>query len=222
MMTIFLSLMILWVVSLCCHEYAHARVAYAGGDITVAAKGYLTMNPLRYMHPVLSVVIPLAVLALGGVPLPGGAVYIDRTRLRSRAWESAVSAAGPAANAALFLLATLPFLLGLRADHSEGGGSLWMVLAAFAFLQAFSVIINLLPVPGLDGFGIIAPYLPYDIRRAVYANSNTIMLVCLILLIAPTGIADWISRTAATATLALGVPRRDLADGVDALFFLRQ
>src|SRR5581483_10079901 len=48
-----------WLVSLCLHEYAHALTAYRSGDLAVADRGYLTLNPLRYTSPVLSIVIPL-------------------------------------------------------------------------------------------------------------------------------------------------------------------
>ena len=61
----------------------------------------------------LSIGLPLLFLALGGIGLPGGAVYIERHRLRSKWWGAAVSAAGPAANLLLALLLAAPFALGL-------------------------------------------------------------------------------------------------------------
>src|SRR6266511_4356506 len=54
-----------WLVSLCLHEYAHALLAYRAGDVGVAERGYLTLNPLKYSHPVLSIVLPLLALVLG-------------------------------------------------------------------------------------------------------------------------------------------------------------
>ncbi|MEO0540050.1 MAG: site-2 protease family protein, partial [Cyanobacteria bacterium P01_A01_bin.105] len=86
-----------WVVSVCLHEFGHAVVAYWGGDTSVKDKGYLTLNPLKYTNPGLSFVMPLMFLLLGGIPLPGAAVYINQRQLRSRTWKSAVSAAGPIA-----------------------------------------------------------------------------------------------------------------------------
>src|SRR5216684_4858968 len=85
-----------WVVSLCIHEFGHAVVAYLGGDRSVKASGYLTFNPLRYANLLMSIVFPVIFLLLGGIALPGGAVYIDHSALRSRAWDSLVSVAGPA------------------------------------------------------------------------------------------------------------------------------
>jgi len=64
-----------WIFSLCLHEFSHALVAYYGGDTTVKDKGYLTFNPLKYTHPFLSLILPLIILLMGGIGLPGGAVY---------------------------------------------------------------------------------------------------------------------------------------------------
>ena len=69
-----------WIVSLCLHEYAHALVAYKGGDHDVAHRGYLTLNPMKYTHPLLSFVLPVVFLLLGGIGLPGGAVWVDHAR----------------------------------------------------------------------------------------------------------------------------------------------
>lgn len=55
-----------WVVSLCLHEYAHARTALHSGDLSVADKGYLTLNPLKYTHVLLSIVLPVIFLLMGG------------------------------------------------------------------------------------------------------------------------------------------------------------
>src|SRR5215469_9621500 len=66
-----------WLVSLCLHEYGHAIMAYRYGDFSVAGRGYLTLNPLRYTDPQFSIIFPLLILALGGIGLPGGAVYLN-------------------------------------------------------------------------------------------------------------------------------------------------
>ena len=86
-----------WAVSLCLHEFGHAYTAYRGGDRSVRAKGYLTLDIRRYADLGLSLVLPVFFLLLGGIPLPGGAVWIDHGAIRSRAVRSLVSLAGPAA-----------------------------------------------------------------------------------------------------------------------------
>lgn len=88
---IFVVVLAGWVITLCLHEFAHAATALAGGDTSVRARGYLTLNPFRYVNAAYSIVIPVVVLAIGGIPLPGGAVLIENHRLRSRGWSSLVS-----------------------------------------------------------------------------------------------------------------------------------
>lgn len=141
--------------SVCLHEFGHALIDYWGGDHSVKDKGYLTLNPLRYTDATTSLTLPLIFLVMGGIPLPGAAVYINHTALRSRAWESAVSAAGPFAT----LLVTV-FLTGAIALIPESNTLLYEGTALLLTLQIAAAFLNLLPMPGLDGFGIIEPWLP--------------------------------------------------------------
>src|SRR5687767_3280006 len=94
-LNIFLFVVAGWLVSLSLHEFAHALFAYRAGDTSVVARGYLTLNLLKYTHPLLSVVLPVLFLLLGGIGLPGGAVYVDRHSVRTRMGDSLISAAGP-------------------------------------------------------------------------------------------------------------------------------
>ena len=152
-----------WVISLCLHEYAHARTALYCGDVTVAGKGYLTLNPLRYTHPGLSIGLPVLFVVLGGIGLPGGAVYIERGRIPGRWRHSLVSAAGPLTNLGCAVVLLAPFLLSDLVPAAP-----MRFLAALAFLgmlQITAAVLNLLPVPGLDGYGIIEPWLSAAARR---------------------------------------------------------
>ncbi len=173
----FLVVIVGWIFSLCLHEFSHALVAYYGGDTSVRAKGYLTFNPLKYTHPVYSILLPMIFLLLGGIGLPGGAVYIETWRLRSRRWESAVSLAGPAAN--LVLAVILSIVLHF-APASAGG--IWPGLGFLALLQVMAAVLNLIPVPPFDGYGVLAPYLDQDLRLRVAQAGNVIMLVVFFLL----------------------------------------
>src|SRR3954466_7301628 len=93
---LFWAVFIGWVLSVVLHEFAHGFVAYLGGDYTIRERGGLTLNPLQYVDPVMSLLLPARLLLMGGVPLPGGVTYIRRDLLRGRAWQAAVSLAGPA------------------------------------------------------------------------------------------------------------------------------
>jgi Zn-dependent protease len=154
-----------WITSVCVHEFAHALVAYLGGDRSVRSSGYLDLNPLRYTNVLLSLVMPVLFLLLGGIGLPGGAVYIDRGALRSRAWDSAVSIAGPAGTLLCALLIAIPFLVpGSAGWLNATTASFFGALAFLGFIEAIALVLNLLPVPGLDGYGIIRPWLPYSLQ----------------------------------------------------------
>ena len=165
-----------WVFSLCLHEFAHAATAYIGGDHSESTRSYLSFNPLKYLHPVFSIVLPLVFILLGGIALPGGAVYLNRNLVRSRGWQSAISLAGPLMNAVIAIVASIPFWLGITNTHP----ALAEALAVFIFFQVFAVILNLLPIPPLDGFGVIAPWLPPDLRNTLYSFGNfTFLLIFL-------------------------------------------
>ena len=99
-----------WVFSLCLHEFAHAATAYLGGDHSDSTRSYLSFNPLKYLHPVFSIVLPLVFILLGGIALPGGAVYLNRNLVRSRGWQSAISLAGPLMNAVIAISGLDSFL----------------------------------------------------------------------------------------------------------------
>ncbi|MET8676397.1 site-2 protease family protein [Streptomyces sp. NPDC004647] len=153
-----------WIVSLCLHEYAHARTALHSGDISIGAKGYLTLNPLKYTHALLSIVLPVLFVIMGGIGLPGGAVFIERGRIRGRWKHSLISAAGPLTNVLFAIVCTAPFWL-----HALDGvpAAFRYALAFLALLQVTAAILNSLPVPGLDGYGMIEPWLSRGVRRQV-------------------------------------------------------
>jgi Zn-dependent protease len=154
-----------WMVTLCLHEYGHAAAAYLGGDDWAFYSGYLTLNPLKYANPLFSIVIPLVVLLLGRMPLPGGAVMINTSKLRSRRAELAVHACGPLANALFIAIFSIPFALSLDERLPQWGG-LWFGLTGLLYVEVLVLCFNLLPVPPLDGFNILSHWLPYEFKHA--------------------------------------------------------
>jgi Zn-dependent protease len=158
-----------WIITVVLHEFAHGIVAHWGGDYTIRQRGGLSLNPLQYVDPVFSILIPLAILVIGGVPLPGGATYIRSDLLRSRAWDTAVSLAGPAMNFLLFLACIIPLHPSVGWLDAAAPMDDWTTpqkfLGAMAVLQFFAMVLNLAPIPPLDGFRALAPYLPHDLRQ---------------------------------------------------------
>lgn len=154
-----------WILALCVHEFCHALVAYIGGDKSVKEKGYLTLNPLKYTDPGLTLVVPIVMLMIGGIALPGAAVYIDRSALKNRFWHSAVSAAGPLGSAIMIFVYALPFLLNIQPPDNLA----WLApaMAFLVLLQIVAFFLNSLPIPPLDGYGVIEPFLPRPVRIAM-------------------------------------------------------
>jgi len=160
---VFLLVLAGWIVTVCLHEFAHAFLAWRFGDQEVEARGYLSLNPLKYSHPVLSILLPVLFIAIGGIGLPGGAVYLHPHRYGSKLRQALVSLAGPIINVifAVILLATADYAW----DHDSRHAVFWAAIAFLGELQVMAAILNLLPVPGLDGYGAIEPYLDPEFRR---------------------------------------------------------
>ncbi|MGI8665726.1 MAG: site-2 protease family protein [Jatrophihabitans sp.] len=159
---VFLFIVAGWVLTLCIHEFAHAYLAWRFGDDEIEARGYLSLNPLKYSHPVLSILLPVAFIAMGGIGLPGGAVYLHPHRFRTNLQRAIVSLAGPATNA---VFAVVLLLVARSAGFPNAHGIFFSAVAGLGLLQVMAAVLNLLPVPGLDGYGIIEPYLDPDLRR---------------------------------------------------------
>jgi Zn-dependent protease len=212
----FLVVLVGWIFSLSLHEFSHAAVAYLGGDTTVRKKGYLTFNPLKYTHPVYSLLLPLLFLVIGGIGLPGGAVYIETWRLRSKNWVTAVSLAGPFSN---LVLAIILALVMHFAPISFSG--IWPGLAFLALLQVTALVLNLIPVPPFDGFGAIEPHLNEEVRmRIAPVRGAMIWIVFLVLWYVPIvnnmfwGFIFFLARI-------IGVPLNLAITGLDQFLFWR-
>jgi Zn-dependent protease len=191
-----------WVISLCLHEYSHALLAFAGGDRAVAERGYLTLNPLKYTHPVLSIVLPLLFLVLGGIGLPGGAVWVDHASVRSRVWDSLISFAGPATNLLCTFVLLVPFWVGV---DTAGHPTFWAGIAFLALLQLMASLLNFLPIPGIDGGNLLYPWLSPQWKRGFGYVAPFGMLILFGLLFSPrinAGFFDLVD----TVGDALGLP----------------
>lgn len=169
-----------WLVSLCLHEFGHAFTAWRFGDHDVAVRGYLTLNPFKYSHPLLSLGLPVLIIALGGIGLPGGAVYV-RTSWMTARQKTLVSLAGPAANLVLAVLLLAVTRIFFDPAHSV----FWSGMAFLGFLQVTAVVLNLLPVPGLDGYGALEPHLSPDTQRALEPAKQWGLFILIILLFTP-------------------------------------
>lgn len=172
------------------HEAAHGLIASRLGDQTARLSGRLTLNPLKHIDPLGTVVLPLVMLALGGIifgwakPVP-----VDWRNLRQPKRDMAwVAAAGPAANLIMMLLWAVLAKLVLNFEEVFQGFSMPMLYMARAgiTINIVLMVLNLLPIPPLDGSRVLSSLLPA--RTAIKYNQIEPYGLIIILLLFVTGI----------------------------------
>jgi len=166
-LTLFLYIISIWAIpvlfAITLHEVAHGWMARYFGDRTAELLGRLSLNPLRHIDPVGTLLIPGLLLALG-LPLFGWAkpVPVETGVLRNpRRAMIMVALAGPAANFLMALLwcGVLVAVLQIRRGQTLDN---WVVLMSQAGIKVNAVLalFNLLPIPPLDGGRVLVGLLP--------------------------------------------------------------
>ena len=150
------------------HEAAHGYVAKHFGDLTAYAAGRVSLNPLRHIDLVGTIIVPLVILLVsklgGGAILFGWAkpVPVDFSNLRRPKQDMLwVAAAGPASNLVMALGWACTYKLGVAmAPLYPALGWLIFVGACGIFVNVIFIVLNLLPLPPLDGGRIVVSLLP--------------------------------------------------------------
>lgn len=148
---LFFAVSIIVIFSVCCHEFVHAFTALALGDDTAASRGHLTLNPFKQMG-----LTSLLLLALFGIAW--GKVPVDKTRLRGKHGYALVSAAGPLTN--LVLSQVFGILCVIIAIAGIDNRFAIAMLCYGASLNLLLTLLNMMPIPGLDGWSLIADFFP--------------------------------------------------------------
>jgi Zn-dependent protease len=202
------------------HEAAHGYVAKHFGDMTAYMEGRVSLNPLRHIDPVGTVALPLILLALtklfgGGIifgwakPVPVNFSNLRHPK-RDMLW---VAAAGPLSNFAMALGWGLLLKVGLSMPGSFFALPLALMGAAGVFFNIIIMVLNLVPLPPLDGGRILVSLLPHRLAwRVARIEPYGFMILILLLL---TGVLGSMLLPAIGALMALvaglfGIPVGDL------------
>lgn len=183
---------LLFIPAVVLHEYAHGWVSYKLGDPTAKMAGRLTLNPIKHVDPIGTVVLP-AVMALGGGPVFGYAkgVPINPNYYKDYRKGMMISGlAGPATSVLLTLLSVTVFwavyaATGVAADgmsDSMISGISWLLygLQLFALLNLSLTFFNLIPIPPLDGSRVLPLFLSDRALQAYHRFERQGMLVFIV------------------------------------------
>lgn len=166
------------------HEAAHGYAARHFGDTTAYMLGRISVNPLRHIDPVGTVLVPLVTLALGGIlfgwakPVPVNFNHLRHPK-RDMLW---VAAAGPAANLAMALFWALVMKVGLAMPESSLGLPMALMGKAGITINAVLMVLNLLPLLPLDGGRIAVSLLPPPLAYS-YSRLEPYGMIILVVLL---------------------------------------
>jgi Zn-dependent protease len=203
------------------HEAAHGYVAMRFGDMTAYAAGRVSLNPIRHIDPVGTVAFPLALLAIGKLFGGGGILFgwakpvpVNFENLRHPKRDMLwVAAAGPLSNLAMALMWAVALKAGVAAQDAYLGVPLALMGAAGVFINVIFMVLNLLPLPPLDGGRILVSLLPTRLAHGVSRIEPYGFVVLIVLLF--TGVLGFVLWPPVIFTMSLiaggvGMPVADL------------
>ncbi len=169
------------------HEAAHAFAAKRLGDPTAQELGRMSLNPLRHVDPFGTVVLPLLLLILQTGFVFGYAkpVPVNAARLRDPRWGMAlVALAGPGSNLLQALIAAILLVFAMNQGLAQGE-FLSSLLIVAVYINCLLAILNMLPIPPLDGGRVLVALLPPEAGAALarYSRQGILVLLALFFLL---------------------------------------
>lgn len=169
------------------HEAAHGWMASRLGDQTARMLGRVTLNPIKHIDPIGTIAVPIGLYFLTGFifgwakPVP-----VNWRNLHNIRRDTAlVALAGPLSNLLMAILWAIAIKIGL----SIGDASPWVAkplvyMGSMGILiNAILLVLNLLPIPPLDGSRVVASLLPYNLQRYYYFLERWGMLILIGLMV---------------------------------------
>src|SRR5688500_11105650 len=203
------------------HEAAHGYVAKHFGDLTAYAEGRVSLNPLRHIDPIGTVAVPLALLAISKLFAGSGILFgwakpvpVNFANLRHPKRDMLwVAAAGPFSNLVMALIWAVAVKIGISNSGSYFALPLALMGAAGVFVNAIIMVLNLMPLPPLDGGRILVSLLPHRLAHNVSRIEPYGFVVLIVLLV--TGVLSFVLWPPVIFTMSLiagglGMPVADL------------
>jgi Zn-dependent protease len=178
------------------HEAAHAWAAYKCGDSTAKMLGRLSLNPMRHIDLFGTILIPLMVGVLTHFQFVFGwakPVPINWQNLRKPRLDSAlVSLAGPGANIIMALIWAICFKAAIYFNAQTSIYAFFLLLMGKAgiLINLILALVNLIPIPPLDGSRVIASLLPNK-QKQIYQRLEPFGFIILLILLI-TGVLGWV------------------------------
>jgi Zn-dependent protease len=191
--------MVVLVLAIGLHEYGHAKFADLAGDDTPRLMGRVTLNPIKHLDPVGTIMMVVSSLTGFGIGW-GKPVMVRPDRMKNPRWDHFISVlAGPAMNfiQAVAYAAALRILISMGQANFTGGidlGSLGFIplfLTLGVFINVALMLFNLIPLGPLDGHWLVGAFLPEKARLEWYRFNHGIgSLIFLVLVFIPSGPYD--------------------------------
>ena len=171
------------IISIGFHEAMHAFTAHKLGDNTAAEQGRITLNPLKHVDLMTTILLPTVMMLFHFPPiLIAKPVPFDPDQVRHGEYGAAIMAlAGPFTNLALAVVAAL------LVRSNVFGADIVHILILFITLNIGLFVFNMLPIPPLDGSRLVYAFAPEPVQRVMYQIEQLgfIALIAILLLLSP-------------------------------------